>query len=250
MAFPVIGITAKGPGSSGAYALSARYVRAVRRAKGAAVVLPAAKEVAGDLVARIDGLILSGGGDVDPSLYGGVVREEVYGVNRERDEFEIALVRAALERNLPVLGICRGCQLINVALGGTLIEHLPEGEGGVRHRASESESARHPVAAWGRLAGILGCGEIEPVSYHHQAVRQPAPGLEVVARAPDGVVEALEMPGHPWLFAVQWHPEITAGEDRAQQRLFDALVKAARERTGLEQPVVRAGGAEERARLE
>ena len=233
MASPVIGITAKGPDSAGAYTVGARYVQAVRRAGGAAVVLPAGEEAAGDIAARIDGLILSGGGDVDPALYGGVWRDEVYGVNRERDAFEIALVREALQRRMPIFGICRGCQVINVALGGTLIEHLPEGEGGVRHRTSESESARHPVAAWGRLAGILGSGEIEPVSYHHQAVKEPAPGLEVVARAPDGVVEALAMPEHPWLFAVQWHPEITAAEDPAQQRLFDALVRAAREHAGL-----------------
>ena len=233
MASPVIGITSKGPDPSGAYTISARYVQAVRRAGGAAVVLPAGEEGAADLAGRIDGLVLSGGGDVDPALYGGVWREEVYGVSRERDAFEIALVREALWRDLPVLGICRGCQLINVALGGTLVEHLPEGEGGVRHRTSESESARHPVAAWGRLARILGSEEIEPVSHHHQAVREPAPGLEVVARAPDGVVEALEMPGYPWFFAVQWHPEITAVEDPAQQRLFDALVEAARVRAGL-----------------
>lgn len=232
MASPIVGITTKGPDRKGQYKLSARYVASVRRAGGVPVMLPADEKRLLALVRRLDALIFSGGGDVDPALYGGVRHEAVYGVNRERDAFEISLLKEAIGRGMPVLGICRGCQLINVALGGTLVEHLPEGGGGVQHRTSESEWARHPVAAKGRLAQMMQSERVEPVSFHHQAVREPAPGLEVVARAPDGVIEALEMPAHPWLFAVQWHPEITAADEPSQQRIFDGLVTAAKEYAG------------------
>jgi putative glutamine amidotransferase len=135
-----------------------------------------------------------------------------------------------------VLGICRGCQVINVALGGSLIEHLPDEVGAsVAHRGEGAGTrAFHAVSidAGSQLARILGPLERDPSSSHHQAIRRTAPGLAVVARASDGTIEAVELREHPFFVAVQWHPEHTAASDPAQQRLFDALVEAARHRAG------------------
>jgi putative glutamine amidotransferase len=131
---------------------------------------------------------------------------------------------------LPTLNICRGTQVLNVALGGTLIEHLPdEVSGEVTHRADPSGYVHHPVNLDpdSRLAQIMGNNEVSSASWHHQAVRAVAPDLKVVGQAADGTIEALEMPAHPWLVAVQWHPESIAATDLAQQRIFDALVEAA-----------------------
>jgi len=151
-------------------------------------------------------------------------------VDRDRDEHELALARHAVKVNLPTLAICRGAQILNVALGGTLIAHLPEAVGeSTPHRAPPRQPTRHAVSiqSGSRLARLLGQTEIEIASWHHQALRDVSPGLTVVAHAPDGTIEAVEMPDHPWLFGVQWHPELTADQDASQQRLFDALVQAA-----------------------
>jgi putative glutamine amidotransferase len=130
---------------------------------------------------------------------------------------------------VPTLGICRGLQVLNVAFGGSLIEHLPEG-GAVAHRSPNKEPTPHRVAVepGSALAAVLGAGEVEAQSWHHQAVRTAGEGLQVVARAADGVIEAMELPGHRWLIGVQWHPELSAATDPVQQRLFAALVAAAR----------------------
>ena len=152
-------------------------------------------------------------------------------VDAERDLMDLALARMAIETGLPMLGICRGCQVINVALGGTLHEHLPDVYGeSTLHRLPPCDPVPHPIRATAasRVAGIMGQAECLPSSWHHQAIRDVAPPLTVVAHAPDGVIEALEHPAHPWLIAVQWHPERTAAADPTQQRLFDALVEAAR----------------------
>jgi putative glutamine amidotransferase len=156
----------------------------------------------------------------------------LYGIHRERDATEIELARAAFERRLPTLGICRGCQVINVAFGGSLIEHLPDEVGQVvEHRGgAPGTSTRHPVelVRGSRVAEIVGELALRTSSSHHQALRHVARGLEVVAHAPDGTIEAVERRDHPFYLAVQWHPEETAAEDPAQQRLFDALAAAAR----------------------
>jgi putative glutamine amidotransferase len=137
-------------------------------------------------------------------------------------------------QEVPALHICRGCQVLNVALGGTLHEHLPDvvGDSLTHREASAEDEERHPVEVdpGSRLAATMRTMRPEPVSSHHQAVDRVAPPLRVVARAADGTIEALELPEHPWLVAVQWHPELSAAEDASQQRIFDALVAAARER--------------------
>ena len=227
---PLIGLTTYGRDNENQFPLPADYVEAVRRAGGIPLLIPPGETQLEPILARLDGLILTGGGDLDPSHYAGADHESIYMVDPERDATELALARRLVERSLPCLCICRGAQVLNVALGGTLIEHLPDEVGdALSHRLPERRPTRHPILLepGSRLAGILGREQIEAVSWHHQAVRRPGPGLRVVARAPDGTIEALEMPAHPWLLAVQWHPEMTAATDPVQQRLFDALVEAA-----------------------
>jgi putative glutamine amidotransferase len=231
---PVLGITTYAPREGlERFHLPVEYVQAVRRAGALAWLIPPGEPRLAELVAELDGLVLSGGGDVDPALYAGAsAHPELYGVHRERDATELALARAAFERRLPTLGICRGCQVINVAFGGSLFEHLPDHVGeALAHRGDAPGTSRlHAVeiAPGSRVAAIV--GELAPrtASSHHQALRRVAEGLEVVARASDGTIEAVERRDHPFYLAVQWHPEETAARDPGQQRLFDALAGAAR----------------------
>ncbi|HEV7628848.1 MAG TPA: gamma-glutamyl-gamma-aminobutyrate hydrolase family protein [Streptomyces sp.] len=204
--------------------LPAGYHRLVQRAGGAALLLPPdVPERAEEVVARLDALVVSGGPDVEPVRYGAVPEAECGPAAPERDAWELALIEAALARRVPLLGICRGMQLLNVVLGGTLVQHM---EG---HRGEPGVFAEHGVqpVAGTRLAQILP----EPVSvptYHHQALDRIAGGLAASAHAEDGTVEAVELPGseHPFALAVQWHPE--EGED---VRVMRALVEAARPAT-------------------
>lgn len=230
---PIIGITTYGRDEDGRFRLPSVYVDAVRRAGGIAVMIPPGDDPWDELFELIDGLIFAGGGDVEPSLYGGHNHETIYGVDSERDRSELALARRVATSELPTLGICRGHQLVNVALGGTLHEHLPDVVGdAVVHRLPPREPAEHSITvdAKSRLAGILGEQQFAASSWHHQAIREPAQGLVAVARAPDGTIEGCELKSHPWLFTVQWHPELTAHASATQQRLFDALVEACRQR--------------------
>jgi len=172
-------------------------------------------------VAGLDGLLLAGGTDVDPALYGAPRHPETAEPDRDRDRHETALLREALERDLPVLAICRGLQLLNVAQGGTLVQHI---EGHKYPRQQEVHPVR--IAPGSRLKSILEAGELVVNSRHHQSVDRVASGLVVVARAPDNVVEALELPGKRFVLAVQWHPEErTSGPDA---RLFEAFRDAMR----------------------
>lgn len=230
---PLIGLTTYGRDEKNQVYLPAEYGDAVRRAGGIPVLIPPGEKRWRELLDHLDGCILSGGGDLDPALYGGQPHPSIYMVDPERDELEVTLARALFERDLPVLGICRGAQVLNIARGGTLIEHLPDEVGeSVLHRLPPREPGPHPVTIepGSRLASILEEVETECASWHHQAIRELAPGFRVTARAADGTLEAFEDPEHPWLVAVQWHPELTAHESPAQQRLFEALVKAASER--------------------
>ncbi len=229
---PLIGLTSYGRNDYNAYSLPAEYVDAVRRAGGIPVLIPPGEANVAELLVRLDGLILTGGPDVEPEHYDGVAHPQVYGIDRARDELELALARLVAAQGQPTLCICRGAQVMNVALGGSLIEHLPDEVGeSITHRDPRSIWAIHPVAIEpnSHLAAVLQTTDSTPNSWHHQAIRHIAPALKVVARAPDGAIEAAEKPDHPWLIAVQWHPEATAMHDPVQQRLFDALVAAARD---------------------
>lgn len=229
---PIIGITTYGRDEDNKFSLPGEYVDAVRRAGGLPLLLPPGEQALHSLLKIVDGLILAGGGDLDPTCYNGRQHKTIYMLDAERDSFELDMAQQVIQSDLPTLGICRGAQVINVAMGGTLIEHLPDEVGeSILHRLPPRQPATHAVSidAGSELAKILQVEETSPRSWHHQAIREVAPGLDVVARAADGTVEAAEMANHPWLLVVQWHPELTAAEDPIQQRLFDAFVDACRD---------------------
>ena len=228
---PLIGLTTYHRNDDHKFDLPAEYVDAVRRAGGIPVLLPPGESRWEDLLQRLDAVVLTGGGDLSPEAYGGHDHPTLYMVDDERDASELALARRAVADGLPTLGICRGTQVLNVAMGGTLVEHLPDVVGeDVAHRAPPRDPIHHSVSVeqGSRLADAVGELEFDCASWHHQSLKDVAPGLEVVAHAPDGTIEAVELPSHPWLLAVQWHPELTAAEDPIQQRLFEALTEAAR----------------------
>lgn len=230
---PIIGLTTHAPDDEGHFHLSSLYVEAVRRAGGIAVLLPPGDDRPEEILARLDGIIFTGGGDVEPALYGAVEHEQSYGMNAARDRAEGDLIRAAIAGEKPMLCVCRGTQILNVALGGTLHQHLPDVVGEeILHRAPPRLPVPHPVEVQPGtlLADTLGSTACAPESWHHQAVDKPGRGLKPIARAPDGTIEALGHESHPWLVAVQWHPELTAADDPAQQAIFDGLVKRCRAR--------------------
>ena len=215
-------------------ALGQRYLDALVEAGGLPLILPASTppEAADTLLTRVDGVVLSGGGDIDPAYYGGSPHPKVYGVNPQRDALEVALARAAVAQGKPLLGICRGIQLLNVALGGTLYEDLgDQSPYTLPHRRdpkTERTLLAHEVTVTpdSRLADILGTARLPVNSLHHQGIRDLAPGLRAVAHATDGLIEGVEVPGHPFALAVQWHPEWLYDRDPRMAALFRAFVAA------------------------
>jgi putative glutamine amidotransferase len=205
--------------------IPAPYVRAVERAGGIPVALPPMATLRGvdTLVARLDGVVLAGGGDVDPELYGADRHTETAPPQPQRDRFELALIRAVVEADLPFLAVDRGMQVLNVARGGALIQHLPEAVGHDDHAPTVGMVGSHRVqiSATSTVGKIMGDTADVP-TYHHQAVSRLGKALAAVAWADDQVVEAVELQGHRFGLGVQWHPE--EGDDR---RLFEALVAEA-----------------------
>jgi putative glutamine amidotransferase len=226
---PRIGLTTTKPESD----KFANYARAVERAGGTVVPLVPGKTDAKSALQGLDALILTGGGDVDPKVYGEVQEPEVKDedIHPGRDALEIELVRQVTEKGLPTLCICRGMQVLNVAMRGTLIQHLPKRVGErVPHVGAGGKDGIHAVDVTpsSKLAKVLGATRTSPNSSHHQAIDKLADGLRVVARSPDdGIIEGVEGTEHPWLIGVQWHPERSS--EPCQQHLFDELVRAARE---------------------
>lgn len=213
-------------------ALNLNYVEAVEAAGGVPVLLPwQSRTSLRAALEGLDGIVLTGGDDLDPGTYGARPHPAEKPMDPAREAFDLALVREVLRRRLPTLAICLGCQLVNVARGGTLVQDIPsQMPGALPHaRLKDGEAPWHRVrvAPGSHLAGILGRASLEANSFHHQSVRTPGRGLEVTARAPDGVVEAVEDPGHPFLLGVQWHPERCYRERPAHRRLFQALIAAA-----------------------
>ncbi len=228
--FPVIGLTTYGRNAENRYHLPAEYVASVRRAGGLPWLIAPGEPQLAEILSHLDAIIFTGGGDIDPQRYDGKMHDAIDRIDGERDETELRLIDKVLESDLPTLCICRGLQLLNVALGGTLIEHLPEEiPETVPHRKPPRLSTTHPVIIdhGSQLAKIAGAQKTEGVSWHHQAIRKVAGGLKAVAFANDGIIEAVEMPGRPNLLAVQWHPEMSSATDPRQQRLFNWLVEKA-----------------------
>jgi putative glutamine amidotransferase len=236
---PLVGVTLGDGDEPGLHTMREDYVRSVEQAGGVPVVLPPVRP--GDVPAlldRLDGILLSGGVDVDPVLYGQAPHPKLGRVNRRRDDFELELTREALRRDQPILAICRGHQVLNVAIGGTLVQDIPSlVEGVVAHDAPGPRRRRShcvEVTASSRLREILGEGTLFVNSLHHQAVDRIGEGLVVSARSPeDGIVEGLEMPGRRFVVAVQWHPESFWAEPDSFQPLFDAHAEACRAGAGV-----------------
>jgi putative glutamine amidotransferase len=227
---PVIGITTYltfarfGVWEDDAALIPAAYVQAVEAAGGRALLVPPSMEGIDETLDALDGLLFSGGSDLDPEIYGQKAHAETDGVVPERDRAEIALLQAALERDMPVLAVCRGSQVLNVARGGDLVQHLPDMVGDEKHKHTPGVFADHDVdlVSGTRVQQIL--GDHAPVkSHHHQGYGRLGEGLREAARADDGTIEALEDPSLRFALGVLWHPE--AGEDFA---LFEALVEEAR----------------------
>jgi gamma-glutamyl-gamma-aminobutyrate hydrolase PuuD len=224
---PLIGITTYvEPAAWGHWQLEAAlipydYVRAVERAGGRAVLIPPDDEGIEEVLDAVDGLIFSGGNDLTPESYGAEADPTTNGTNPARDRGELALLTAALQRDLPVLAICRGVEVLNVVRGGDLVQHLPDVVGHEGHRAVAGEFSDHAVRVdpSSRIQDVRDSVK----SHHHQGLGRLGDGLREVGWAEDGIVEAVEDPEKPFLVGVLWHPE--AGED---QRLFEQLVEAAR----------------------
>ncbi len=238
---PVIGITPSpqldefSHGDFYRFAMSDTYVRAVLAAGGLPVVLPPALGTASDLLDTLDGLLLSGGADVAPERYGDTeIHPDTYGVDPLRDAFELELIAEARQRDTPIFCICRGIQILNVALGGTLIQHVPEQRPSpTPHRQHEAgipkDEIAHSIvpASGGLVAEIFGAAPLGVNSFHHQAIRDVAEGLTVEAISDDGLVEAVTLPSQTFVLGVQWHPEMMFERHPEQLAPFRALVSAA-----------------------
>jgi gamma-glutamyl-gamma-aminobutyrate hydrolase PuuD len=231
MGRPIIGITGEleaarwGNWIREAVVSPVSYTRAVERAGGTPVILPPVPATSVPvLIAALSGLLLTGGRDVDPSLYDEAPHQQTDLPDHRRDRFELILTRAAIDADLPFLAIGRGMHILNVARGGTLTQHLPDRLGNESHKPDPVKMTTHDlkIAAASKLSGVLGESAQVPAS-HHQAVNQIGTGLLTVAWTPDQVVEALEVQGHRWGLGVQWSPE-----DGDDLRLFEALVSVAR----------------------
>jgi len=221
---------------AGAVAVAAPYLDALKRAGAQEAVLypePIDDDAVARRLARFDGLVLIGGPDVDPARYGADRHDKTAGVDPEQDDYELHMARGAIAAGLPLLAICRGLQVLNVALGGTLVQHLPDIEGTGSHTVVGASEAggRHDhrvrVAAGSRLAIALGATDVVGPSSHHQAIDRVGDGLVPVAwSVDDGVIEGVEL-DTGWVVGVQWHPESSAERDPQQQALFDAFVARA-----------------------
>lgn len=233
---PLIGLTTS-TSSVDAYPerayTNAAYLRAVQQAGGVPILLPPqlSQRARDELWRRLDALILTGGGDLDPARFGEPRHPTVYDVSVARDALEIELTRRALAENVPLLAICRGIQVLNVVLGGTLVQDIASDLGSpITHSQTERrDQPTHAVKVQegSRLAGILGRLEVDVNSFHHQAIKDLGSRLVAVGVAPDGVIEAAEVADHPFAVAVQWHPEDLVDHDDAARSLFRAAVEAA-----------------------
>jgi putative glutamine amidotransferase len=183
------------------------------------------------LLQILDGLVFAGGGDIDPVLYGGPTHSSIDHIDTVRDQFELALAQKIVKTTIPVLGICRGSQLLAINSGAKLITHIPaEPVKTIKHKAANGQSTKHFVIVEpkSRLASIAGQTKFEVESMHHQGIQSVPMDWRVMAKSEDGLIESLEHVGHPWMISVLWHPEMSP-EDPVQQSIFRAFVEAAAE---------------------
>lgn len=237
MTRPLIGITARNGRDGDGHPISTlqhSYINAVMEAGGVPVPVPCnlSVEIVQDLYDRLDGLLFSGGGDISLEYFEGEPHPRIDGVDQARDQVELGLLRAAAAQGKPLLGICRGAQVMNVALGGTLYTHIPgQLPGALDHDypGSLRREIVHPVQVEESAfaAEVFGETLLQVNSLHHQGLKEIAPSLHVAGRAPDGLVEVVELPDHPFAIAVQWHPEWLTDQP-AMHRLFRSFVEAAR----------------------
>lgn len=222
---PIIGLTAYSPDERPGWLVPDLYIEAIANSGGVPVVLPGSDpSFIQEWLKIVHGVVFIGGGDILPHLYGKQVGEHLYGLSARRDAKELALMKQLLQTSIPVFAICRGMQVLNVALGGTLHTHLPDVYGEeVSHRSTQGEGgpSRHSIQiqAGSRLAAMVG-EQDSIISYHHQCIDQLGEGLRAVARADDGVIEAVELEGRENIIAVQWHPEMGYAELATQRTLF------------------------------
>ncbi len=238
---PLIGITAfettfPKPPHAPLYATGQRYVQAIEEAGGLPVMLSPGLN---DATLRatfehLDGLLLSGGGDIDPSIYGEEPHPTIWGLDMNRDRAELAMAKWSASAQKPVLGICRGTQVLNVALGGSLLQDIESLQpGALTHMFDQETTPREKVThsvrvmEGSRLSELIQASTAQVNSWHHQAVKRLADDLKVVALAPDGIVEAIEIPGHRFAVGVQWHPEWLYDRQPEMARLFTGLIAAA-----------------------
>jgi putative glutamine amidotransferase len=240
---PLIGVTTSGTADGEAGSdpprahLNGAYILAIQQAGGIPVLLPPYLDDRGReaLWERLDGLVLSGGGDIAPRRLGEPAHPCVAGVSEHRDQLELTLAERAVDQGLPLLAICRGIQVLNVALGGSLHQHIPDAFPASTIAHAQREPRHQPthdvklLVEGTRLGAVLGTPELRVNSFHHQAVNRLGRGLREAAWAPDGVIEAVDMSGARGLvLAIQWHPEELIGHDRAARQLFSALIAAAK----------------------
>ncbi|MGE5654042.1 MAG: gamma-glutamyl-gamma-aminobutyrate hydrolase family protein [Bacillota bacterium] len=230
---PLIGISCSFNSKESQYAMGVTYVESVKKAGGIPVMLTFVEgDDVHELLEHLDGVLFSGGPDMDPSFFGEEPHQRLGGISPERDAFEVEACREAMAMGLPILGICRGCQLINVVAGGNLVQDIPaQVPGAIKHgqdapRWHASHTAR--IRPGTKLASILESDKISVNSYHHQSVKDVAPNWLVSAVAADGVIEAIEDPNQPFCLGIQWHPECFY-EYTAFDALFRAFVEACRE---------------------
>jgi putative glutamine amidotransferase len=214
----------------GGFAIPDGYVACLQRA-GLRPIIVAGSDPSTDVLDTAAGLLLAGGGDVEPSRYGAEAHPKTAGIDRERDELEVRLVREAIARDVPVFAICRGMQVLNVALGGTLHQHVPDIANSSVHSVPLKEGMASQdvrVDASSRLFGIVGERVKACACHHHQSVDQIGDGLVATAWSDDGILEGVEHTSASWVVGVQWHPERTAHDDPVQQSLFEAFAEVCR----------------------
>ncbi|MBL0691339.1 MAG: gamma-glutamyl-gamma-aminobutyrate hydrolase family protein [SAR324 cluster bacterium] len=232
---PLIAVVSYSPNQEGRYYLPKAYIESIRGSGGTPlVILPGeqdAQEIE-DIYNVVDGILLAGGGDISPNLYGGdYAKDNIYGVSNERDQTEFELTKIALKNDKPILAICRGLQVVNILLGGDLVADLADDKW-LEHRERQDKGLEHAIKLTDSTVfnhlNIYTDQKMDILSWHHQAINRLGEGLEAVAFSPDNIIEACVLPSHKWFLGLQWHPEITFSKDENQRKIFKSFIDEAK----------------------